>query len=117
MLFKTVVFLILFSILLVGNTSGISRTFKTSVDDKELKSMCIVLDTAILNYYNNHSELPEEIDENILHIMGLSDYDWSNFTYHKLEDNKYTLTTQLSDQIWTSSYSNKELPIIESEKY
>lgn len=118
MFFRAMIILFLVTLLVGGNTSGISRSFKTSINDKELQSMSIVLDNAILNYYTNHSELPEYIDNNILHIMGLSDYDLSKFTYQKLADNKFMLTAELSNQeTWISSYSNKDLPKIELEQY
>lgn len=116
-LLKAIIILFLVTLLVGGNTYGISRSFKTTINDNEIQSMSIILDTAILKYYNTHSELPENIDANILHNMGLSDYNWSNFTYQKLSDNKFILTAELSDQIWISSYSNKELPEIELEQY
>lgn len=116
-LLKAIIILFLVTLLISGNTSGISRSYKDSVSDKELQSMSIILDSAILKYYTSHSELPEYIDNNMLHIMGLSDYDLSKFTYQKITDNKFILTAELSNQTWTSSYSNKELPTIELEQY
>lgn len=117
MLPNVVIILLLVAFIVGGNTSGISRSFNTTVNDKELQSMSIILDSAILKYYNNHSELPEYIDENILHSMGLDDYDWSKFTYQKVSENQFILTAELSNGTWISSYSNKNLPEIELEHY
>ena len=117
-IYKYVIVLILISMLVFGGSSGISPSFRKSVDDNNIKSMSVVLDTAILKYYRNHGELPVQINENILYIMGLSTYDLTDFTYRKISDKQYSLTATLSDNtVWRSSYSNQELPEIESEAF
>lgn len=104
--------------LVFGGLSSISPSYRNSVDDNSIKSMSVVMDTAILNYYKNHGELPSQIDDDTLYIMGLSSYNLTNFTYQKLTDRRFSLTATLSDNtIWRSSYSNTELPEIESEAF
>ena len=117
-IYKYVIVLFLISMLVFGGSSGISPSFRKSVDDNNVKSMSVVLDTAILNYYRNHGELPAQIDDDTLYIMGLSTYDLTDFTYQKLSDRRYSLTAALSNNlIWRSSYSNIDLPEIESEAF
>ena len=98
------------AIMLFGG-SGLSgfglNSFKNSIKDKELETSTALLDKSIV--------VPEAITTDMIKIMGLEDMDVSQFTYHKLADNKFTLTVKLSgNKTLTSANSNKDLPELAS---
>lgn len=118
MLVRVILALVL-AIMLFGG-SGLSgfglNSFKNSIKDKELETSTALLDKSIVSWYCNHSGVvPEAITTDMIKIMGLEDMDVSQFTYHKLADNKFTLTVRLSgNKTLTSANSNKDLPELAS---
>lgn len=91
-------------------------SFKSSASDKILESNTAILDKAIVSWYCNHSGVvPDQIDTNVIKIMGLEDMDVNNLTYTKIADNKFTLAATLSNKSKLySANSNKDLPDLAS---
>lgn len=91
---------------------------KNSITDKELEAHHAILDQAIVTYYKNHAyELPNELTQDTLFIMGLDNIDITKFEYQKTATNSFILTVQLStSKKITSANSNKLLPTFPEEE-
>lgn len=116
MLFKLLIALAIIMILASGPSVTLN---KTGISDKELQSITTILDRSLVSYYKNHSgELPDDLSEDVLVVMGLENLDLNNFTYTKTSDNTFRLSVRLSNnQVILSANSDKELPIIEHDAH
>lgn len=92
------------------------KSLRSSISDKEIETNTVILDSAIVSWYCNHSGVvPDHIDVNVIKIMGLEDMDVNNLTYTKIADNKFTLAATLSNKSKLySANSNKDLPDLAS---
>lgn len=113
---KTIIYVILLLLVSSAGPSISSQSLTNSAQDQSRCNMLVALDRAIINYYLNHSELPEALDHNTLMVMGLNDLDIDTYSYQKISEHKYSLKANLSNnQHRESAYSNYELPLIEPE--
>lgn len=88
---------------------------ENAVADKALETELSVIDRSLIAWYYDHAgELPSELDGDVLAAMGLSALDFSDITYKRSAENKFTLSAKLSDGSGVkSAHSGKELPEIE----
>lgn len=113
---RTIIYVLLLLIICTAGPSISSHSLTDTAKDRSLCNMLVVLDRAIINYYLNHSDLPEKLDQNILTIMGVENLETSSYTYQKINDRKYSLKANLSNnQQRESANSNVDLPLIEPE--
>lgn len=105
-------------IIISGTTFYNNDNFKNTVTDKQIEGMTVILDRALVAYYTNHAgELPTNLDDDVLLIMGLEDMvNLDYFTYTRTSDNTFRLEAKLSTGNVQSAHSGEALVIIEPEE-
>lgn len=100
-------------------------TMHNSTRDKHMDNMSVLIDVRLVDYYRNHSgSLPENLDDNVLRVLGLRQNelldDQGNFpyTYIKTSGNTFVISfVDSNNVIRQSPNSGQELPPVHISTY
>lgn len=116
-------FLAIVIMIIMSATIMPSHFTKKNIDEKNIRSMAIILDNSIVNYYTSHNNhLPEEengcVSQEALEKMGLSKYlffkDSNKFHYVVNNDNTFTLTIMADNG--SKTYTTKHSGLVLSSR-
>lgn len=104
--------IIIFALMaILFNHPGITpKTVRQTENDKALLTQATLMDKSIIKYYRMRSELPPDLSKETLKEMGVMQLADDKIWSYTNNGDSYVLVVQLSNQKYTSPYSNKTLP-------